>query len=1023
MDEDSFGFARLMNRRLFYIAAFSVSSCLSSAVLAADNVAVRLGAHDGYARVVFEWPESVHYTVGPDSDTSLVITFDKEAAPDMSGVDTAAAPQVSGVTQLSGAGEKLKLKIGLAAAGEQFRHFMVGNRIILDVFNPGQTAATPATAAPGTKKETSASAPQSAAAPEVPKKEKEATPPPPPKTAEKKEEPVPAPEKGPAVKAAPAEPVKAEETPSPKKTIIEQAMPSFDPHAITLSLTESVGMAAFTRNGYLWLVLDNPDVRVSPEVAGPTPEKFPAFTRHEIQGGMAFRMQLPADPGLQLYGEGGGLVWRVIVTPHERDTKPVSLERIFVENDNVRGGTAFWPLLQTRKILELPDPAVGDVLKIVTVDASNQFTGPPLEMVDFNTMNSIIGMAVRPKTDDLDVKLTGNGVQISQPGGLALSRLDDVRRRQMREEVTEAIIEAPKDPAQQMRRIYDFDRWLMGGLQALNQNQRILMASTAGKDKNGRVQDLLTLAKISIANDRGQEALGFLNYAADELPELQEGAEFTALQGAAYALAGKYELALQTFQSPLLAGYGELDYWRALTLAWLEDWQQAKTVMPQDYSVLIGYPKALLEKLGVKLAEVALRGGDVANAEKILSTLGKERDTLRPWTVAGLDYLKGEAHRQSNEPDEAVKLWEELAKGSDDFYRARAGLALSMLQLQTGKIERKTAIDRLEGLRYAWRGDELEAQINFTLGKLYLEEKEYLKGFTILRDATSMSPDSDISREIPAYMAESFRDLLINATDLSPIDAVTVYEQFRELTPAGDEGNKLVQKLAERLVEADLLGRAAGILQHQIDYRLQGMEKARIAERLAAIYLLDKQPQKAIAAIDVAKPLYEKDGSPASAGSLRKLELMRARALSQLDKTEEALTLLNTFDPSPDVNRLRADIAWQSGLWEDAAEALQDLILDEALDLGRPLTEEQAELILNRAVALNLSGNRVAIANMRTRYENAMKKTARARLFDVVTRPRQSTLLSDKETLDNLVSEVDIFKDFLEAYRNSGNSN
>ena len=49
---------------------------------------------------------------------------------------------------------------------------------------------------------------------------------------------------------------------------------------------------------------------------------------------------------------------------------------------------------------------------------------------------------------------------------------------------------------------------MMGGLQALEENQRILLADMAAKDKNGRVQDLLTLAKMNLSNDRGQEAVG-----------------------------------------------------------------------------------------------------------------------------------------------------------------------------------------------------------------------------------------------------------------------------------------------------------------------------------------------------------------------------------------------------------------------------------------------------------------------------------------------------------------------------------
>lgn len=983
-----------MNRRLFYIAAFSVL-LNSAASFAAESVPVRLGLHDGYARLVFDWPASAQYTVGQDSDTALVVTFDRAAAADMAGVAAGAAPPVAEVKQLSGAEEKLKVRVGLSAAGAQFRHFKVGNRVVVDIFNPGQRAA--------------------AAAPPPPEKEK---------IKEAKQEKKPEPEKTPAplVEAKAVPPVKAEEIPAPPaKTVIEAAMEAmpFEPHVITLSLTESVGMAAFVRNGHLWVVLDRADILAPPELAGPDPKLFPPFVRYEVQGGIAYRMKLPDGLDVKIYGEGGGLVWRVVLTPQERAVKPAVMDRIFVQGDYVRGATAFWPLLETRKIIDVPDPGVGDILKVVTVAAAGRFTGGAEDFVDFAVMGSAIGMAVMPEADDLEVSLTGNGVQVKRPGGLALSRPKDVTRRQLREDVAESVIEAPQDPAQEMRRIYDFDRWMMGGLQALGQNQRILMSSTVTKDKNGRVQDLLTLAKISIANDRGQEALGFLSYAAEEIPEIAEGAEFRALQGAAYALSGKYELAMQDFTSPQLNDYNELDYWRAFTLSWLEDWQQAKEIMPKDYAVLVGYPKALLEKMGLKLAEVSLRGGDVDTTEKILSVLGKDRDTLKPWTVAGLDYLKGEAHRQSGELDSAMKIWEPLTKGHDDFYRARSGLALAMLQSQTGKISRKDALDRLEGLRYAWRGDELEAQINFMTGKLYIEDRQFFKGFGILRDAISMSPDSDISRDITAYMADSFKNIMMEDKDLTPLDAVTVYEEFRELTPVGDEGNRLTQKLAERLVEADLLARAAGILQHQVDYRLQGLEKARIAERLAAIYLLDKTPDKAIAALDAAKPLYEQDAAAESKKSLHNIELMRARALSQQDKTEEALALLAKFDPAPDVNRLRADIAWQAGLWEDAAEALHDLILDEALDLGRPLADAQAGLILNRSVALNLSGNRVALANMRKRYEESMKKTAQARLFDVVTRPRQSTLLSDRQTLDGLVSEVDMFKDFLEAYKGS----
>lgn len=961
-----------MNFRVRNALVFLMTLAASGAAQAQDNVAVRIGDHSGYARVVFDWPAAVDYKVARKEQGALSITFARAANLSMVAPDSTKSALVKGLSFPDD-----KTAVIDIPADAQYRHFTIGSRIVIDVM--GDTARAP---------------------------EKVST--------VKKDRPVAA---AAAVEQKP--PLKAGEV---EKTVLEKAAQQIEPHVISLSVTEAVGMAVFERNGTLWVVLDRPDTLAPPEVTGSRENDFPSFRRHDLQGGVAFSMKLPADAGPHLYGEGGGLVWRIVVTPQPRAAEPAPMDRSFLAGDSIRGGTASWGFLGPQKVLELTDPEVGDVLKVVTVAASDQFAGARREFVDFDVLRSIVGLAVKPKADDLEVRISPAAVEVTRPGGLALSRTKDVNRSLMRQEIAEASIEnVPADKESEekkLRRIYDFDRWLMGGLQALDQNQRILMAGMAAKDKQGRVQDLLTLAKMNIANDRGQEAIGFLSYAEQEMPAIAQGPEYKALRGAANTLAGKYELAMQDFMSPVLAGYTELDYWRAYALACLEDWQQARKTVPGDYSLMVGYPRVLLEKIGLKLAEIALRSGDVPTAESVLAVLQKERNDLWPWTIAGMDYLKGEAHRQSGEMDSAKSAWQPLTKGADDLYRAKGGLALTMLELQTGDIKPAQAIDRLEGLRYAWRGDELEAQINFMLGRLYIEDRRFIKGFGILREAASLSPDSDVGHDITEYMAEKFENVLMEDKDLSPLDAVTIYEEFTELTPTGAEGNKLVQHLAERLVEADLLDRASNILQHQIDYRVEGPEKARVALRVAAIYLLNDAADKALAALDTAKSYYEQNkDDEASRASLRKIDMMRARALSKTNKTEEALVLLGRYDPAPDVNRLRADIAWQAGLWEDAAEALQDLIIDQALDLNRPLTQKQADLILNQAVAYNLSGNRVALANARKRYGDAMKKTARSKLFDVVTRPRQSTLLADRQTLEAIVAEVDIFKEFLEAYR------
>lgn len=947
---------------------------------AQDAVQARIATHAGYARLVFDWPTNTTYQITQDG-SRVEIRF---ARPGTMSAPTGSDNNIVAVEQLAGGNAPLAVAVTLAP-GRSFRHFTIGSRVIIDVNDPSAPAvATPAPVPAPTPAPAPAARP-AATSPPMPAKAVEAV----------TEDPLP-----------PAEPVA-----EPRDNVA-----ALEAHTISITSTENIGVAAFSRFNTLWLVVDRPDFNVPPTLSGPQRDRFAGFERINLPNATVYRMPLPAGAGPHIYGEGSGLVWRVVITPGARQESPVLPQRQFAGDDPARGGTVNWPLRQVTKLIEVPDAAVGDTVTVATVPNASQYTGALREFVDFTALHAPVGMAILPRADDLKVELAGGAVKISRPDGLALSRVRDVRGQQIREQVQEPV--TPIVDSSGIKRIFDFDRWRMGGESALRDNQHILLAGAGNKDKNGRAQDLLTLAKMNIANDRGQEALGFLNFAAQELPDLVKSPEFLALRGAAEALAGKYELAWRDLNDPSLRAFGEVDYWRAFTLAWLEDWQQAGETMPASFDLVAGYPLPLLEKIGVKLAEIALRKNEVPKAENILATLDRQKAQIKPWTQAGLDYLRGQAYRQKGEPDKTRPLWEPLLKGKDNFYRARTGLALTMLELESGNIVLAQAIDRLEGLRYAWRGDELEAQINFTLGKLYLQNEEYMKGFVILRDAAELRPSADIKGEINDYMVRAFVDLLLHKEDLSPADAVVLYEEFKALTPDTEEGRQMVRKLAERLIAADLLTRGAAILQDQVDFRAGGAEQAQVAMRLAAVYLLDKDPQPALGALDKAKAYYAAQSDEASKAKVRAADLMRARALSQMNMTEDAIALLNGFPPDPDINRLRADIAWNAGLWEDAAKALQDMILDAGIDPERrALSLAEADIILNRAVALNLSGNRVALANMQNRYGPAMQKTARARLFDVVTRPRKASIIADRDTIEQIVSEVDMFKGFLDAYK------
>ncbi len=129
--------------------------------------------------------------------------------------------------------------------------------------------------------------------------------------------------------------------------------------------------------------------------------------------------------------------------------------------------------------------------------------------------------------------------------------------------------------------------------------------------------------------------------------------------------------------------------------------------------------------------------------------------------------------------------------------------------------------------------------------------------------------------------------------------------------------------------------------------------------------------------------------------------------------------MLENVPKSRDSQRLRADIAWQAGYWDDAAESLDAVIIDYEISPADDLSKVQADIILNRAISLSLADDRISLLNLRKKYLSQMRDTYKAHQFEVITRPRGTSVLADRETLLSAVSEVDLFKDFLDSYRNN----
>ncbi|MCK5518827.1 MAG: hypothetical protein KAI61_05375, partial [Alphaproteobacteria bacterium] len=135
---------------------------------------------------------------------------------------------------------------------------------------------------------------------------------------------------------------------------------------------------------------------------------------------------------------------------------------------------------------------------------------------------------------------------------------------------------------------------------------------------------------------------------------------------------------------------------------------------------------------------------------------------------------------------------------------------------------------------------------------------------------------------------------------------------------------------------------------------------------------------------------------------------------SQLNQTAAAIGTLSTMD-SRNARKLKANVLWRAQKWKEAAEAIEDLLPD----AGKSLSEDEASLVVNAAVARKLAGNSDRLKELKDKYEAAMTGMKLSATFGVVTRDGGASALADRETMLKIAGEVDMFKGFLNNYKAS----
>ncbi|MEK9672924.1 MAG: tetratricopeptide repeat protein, partial [Rhodospirillaceae bacterium] len=760
---------------------------------------------------------------------------------------------------------------------------------------------------------------------------------------------------------------------------------------------EPVAAATFRRSGFLWLVFDkraNVNVQALQQAGGGV-----IRTIQQLYIPQATVLRMKTLKGMNPSVRRQGNAW--LIDFRKQDMIPRVPIELQVQPDTAIGARLFMPLAEPGKVIPLTDPLVGDSILVIPAVPLGHGVAGDYRYPQFDIQQSGQGIVITPKIDDIRVRALRQGVEIASAAPTHSLKFTPVSK--------EMAASARAAAMRPLVRLLDLEKWETRNPAAIQQTRGVLETAIAKADDTAKQAARMNLARFYFANAFSAEALGVLARVQDVDKQIVRDREFMLLRGASKALLGRLEEARQDLYADILNGNDEAEFWRAIVQAKNGDLNGASIELRRSGSMARPYPLALRFPLSIIVAEAMVTIGDTRNAKTQVQTL--QADGPNRYQAAHVKYVQGRLAELEGNFDGAVAQWEDVMLSPDRLARYRSALARAELLMRLDRITRAQGIEEIEKQRFAWRGDNREFAYLRRLGDLYLEENRFREALQTLKQAATYFRDHPQATAVTKLMSDTFSGLYLEgkADVLPPVTAIAIYEEFRELTPAGAAGDKMIQKLADRLVGVDLLKEAAALLESQIKFRLRDVERARVGARLALIHMLDRK------FADAERVLKATPATNLTPQLTQKRNHLLAQALMGQQRYNDALAPI-ARDKSMDAELLRAEIFWFMANWVDAAQSLQTVLNLSGARRGDKLNRQQARYMLNLATAMTLSGNERGLASIRANFAPAMATTEYAKAFTLIAARPALGLIAPSSVADR-VKVAENFKSFLTAYR------
>jgi tetratricopeptide (TPR) repeat protein len=735
--------------------------------------------------------------------------------------------------------------------------------------------------------------------------------------------------------------------------------------------------AAFKRGETAWLLFDS---KAKLELRGRNP-RFESFKGEGVTG---LRVRAPDAAFISAKAEGNA--WIFTLGPREPRGEFAAIRRDVGVGGHGRLVAAFGREGVVRRVV---DPAVGDNLDVALM------AGPP-KAVQARRATREAALLATAQGAVVEYRAEGVGAQMSG-GELIVTSSSRAEAPASLEAIsaleTKSLLDVSREAAVPDETVYE---------RIADLNRR---AAAEGFDIGSRATARLALAKFLVAHELGAEALGALKTALVNQPHLENDPSLRLMRAAANVMMGRLKDAKFDLESAALTDDPSASLWRGWIAAQEQNWVEARKQIVRGQRAIDAQPESWRARFrlawGQSLLALGALNPAAEQAAKVANADDQETSGLGKILLAKVAEARGDVGA-------AKGAMSALEASPSEVVAVRALYEGARLKRATG-ADAKAMIDELEALRMRWRGDGLELEIIQQLAGFYREQGRWREALMLLRSASTRYASLPATRGLLNDMGDLFERLYLDgeADGMQPVQALGLFYDFKELTPIGPNGDRMVRNLAARLVKLDLMEQAAALLQHQVDERLQGVAKAQIASDLALVYLSDRKPDKALAAIEISR----QPNIPASLVAERRI--LESRAYLDLGRIDQALEVLER-DKSPDAQALRADIAWRDRNWPKAAAEIRFWL--NALPRNESLDETARSAVLKAAIAYTFAEDKAGLATLRRDFAAKMAGTADADAFDVVAEGIDGGS-GDVQEVAKRVARTELFERFLSEQR------